>query len=576
MGTNPRIIGDNHVKSVYQALVTSLKQLPIEDYPKTVKETAAFINGLYPEIESVASKFGGPNPDQSKDITLQLKNSEMVSLNLFLIKKGGRIQPKNPGAKSFLAKYFLSEELQRIFNRAFEENYLEFLKELVEEREGTYYDTEKKELKKLVSDYFPKFTEEINLYRDKFLFNLRESCFSLIKDFYNEKSAGFFHAFKAFFMAGDVNIITSYGKGENDVRVEEFAPGKPRFDDIQIYKTGRSTVGIRFGEVALTLRFKFESSPSSSIKLAASYHQFPEEQEIENINGKTIKKLEELISSHVYIPMANSSNAIGKCHEAYAYYYFLKEFPSVSQVDPNECANLMGTYSSALKPEVLEKLHKSTSTIVPAITDKLNQKYGDYTIESIELIPGIYVSDRLNTGDLQLILKMSDGYVTEDISLKAMAKKSGKITTKNPGIGTILGPTYFNAGNMDSIVREVKFKFQSGVLSRTGSLEAIAKGLGLQLNGATQEQLKKGIESLLGKAMMAVTFYEEGISYCKEHSKIDSPVEVLINMPTPIQNTLAWNSGLEKISLRVKFSKGQQHGWSTVKLASEYELKKPD
>lgn len=572
MRKNPRVIGDNHVKLVHQALVKSLNQLSIGEYPKTVRDTVTFINGLYPEIRSVASKFDSSIPDRSKDLTLQLKNNETVSLNLFFIKKGGRIQPKNPGAKSFLAKYFLSEEMQGMFNENFEDHYLDFLKELIESREGTHYITDKKELKKLVLKYFPKFTEEINPCRDKFLFNLRESCFSIIQEFYNKQSPGLLHAFKAFFMTEDVNIVTSYGKSEDDVWVETFDVGSPCFDDIQLYKAGRSTVGIKFGEVALTLRFKFESSPSSSIKLAASYHKFPNEQEIESTNDITIKKVDELLSAHAYIQTSNSSNAIGKCHEACTYYHFLKRFPAVSQVDSDECTRLISTYSSLVKPAVLEKLYRSASTIVPVILEKLNQKHGYYTIESIELIPDIYISDRLNTGDLQLILRVENDYITEDISLKALAKKSGKITTKNPGIGTILGPMYFNSGDMESTVKEVKSKFHTGELDRTGSLEALAYELGMQLTAATQEQLKKGIGSLLGKAMMAVTFYEENVSYCKEHSNIDREVAVLAQVPSVIQNTLAWNDGEETISLRVKFSKGQQHGWSSVKLTSEYQL----
>lgn len=573
MKKNPRSIGDNHVKSVHQALLQSLKSLSISHYPITIRETVSFIRNLYPEVDSVTSKFDDPNPDYINDLTLYLKNGSTVFLNLFRIKKGGRIQPKNPGAKSFLAKYFLSEDMQGIFNKEFERYYLEFLKELVEQIEGTHYITNKRELKKLISSHFPKFTEEINLYREKFLFNLREICFSLLQEFYNKKNVGFSHAFKFFFMVDDVNIITSYGKDENDVQVEKFNPAPPTFKDIELYKTGKSTVGIRFGEMALTLRFKFESSPTSSVKLATSYHEFLKEQEIENINSKTIRKMEKLLDVHEYIETSNSSNAIGKCHEAYAYYYFLKEFPDVIQVDPNQCIELIDKYYSSVKPVTLKKLFSSTSTIVQAITEKLSQKYNGYNIESIELIPDAYIGDRLDTGDLQLVLKVNNDIIVENISLKALAKRNSKITTKNPGIGTILGPTYFNIGSMESVVNEVKSTFNAGKLNHRNSLEILAYELGIKLDGATQEQLRRGIGNLLGEAMMAITIYDEGTSFCKEHSEIDSEVKVLVNVPSTIQNTLVWNNELETISLRVKFSKGQGHGWSSVKLTSEYQLK---
>ncbi|MBY0148726.1 hypothetical protein [Neobacillus niacini] len=572
MGKSPRFSGDQHVKSVYQALLLHIGKNSFDYFPSTVTKTVNFITSQFPNIISVTSKFETSNPDQAKDLTLYLNDNRKISINLFIIKKGGRIQPKNPGAKSFLKKYFLSEKLQLMFNQTFERYYQIFLEKLVEIKEGTHYFSDKRMLKKLVSEYFPKFTETINPYRDDFLYSLRETCFHLLKNTFNERNDGFFNAYNDFFMTEDFNVITSYGKGENDVYVEEFSPGTPQFGDIQIYKIGKSTVGIKYGKVALTLRFKFESSPTSSIKLAASYESFRDVTEIEDMNSKTIQKMMDLISVHQYIHSSNSSNAIGKCHEALTYYYFLKEYPNVFQVEADECVKLMDKYYTSVNPEALEKLYKSTSTVVTVIREKLSEKYIDFKIESVELVPDSYIIDPLNTGDIQLILTVNEEYVIESISLKALAKKSSKITTKNPGIGTILGPTYFNAGNMTHIVNEVKEKFQIGELTHMESLEVLANELGLHLKEATQEQLKNGIENLLGKAIMAVTYYEESISYCKEHSNIDSEIKVYVKKPSLIQNTLAWNDDLETLSLRVKFSRGQKHGWSTIKLTSEYQL----
>ena len=233
-------------------------------------------------------------------------------------------------------------------------------------------------------------------------------------------------------MTGDFNVITFYGKDHNDVSVDEFKPGTPDFGDIQINKIGKSTVGIKFGKIALTLRFKFESKPTSSIKLAVSYESFPDESENENINKITIQKVEDLINAHQCTKDSNDSNAIGKCHEALTYYYFLREFPEIIQVDPEECGSLLAKYSANVKPNTLEKLFTSTSTIVPVICDKLTEKYSHFKLESIELIPDSYLEDPLNTGDIQLILKVNGKYATENISLKAIAKRGGKITTKNP------------------------------------------------------------------------------------------------------------------------------------------------
>lgn len=570
MRKNPRLIGDEHVRSVYQAILDFIKYQPIDHYPQTVIQTVHLITDIHPNIESVESKFNTVNSNKSKDLTLLLDNGEKITVNLFLIRKSGRIQPKNPGAQSLFSKYFLSQQLQEEFNEAFEREYIKYLKDLVSLKIGTHYITNKRELRKLVSNFYPRFSEEINPYRNQLLFSLREISFTLLKNFYNQKDRGFYNAYNEFFMTGDFNIITEYGKRKDDISVYELNPGVPRFNDIKIYKVGKNTVGIKYGEVALTLRFKFESAPRTSIKLAASYDEFPKESEIELVNSNTIKKMMNLLDTHVHFKTSNSSNAIGKCHEAITYSYFLEEYPGIRQVDQDECVKLMDKYYSQLKPRVLEKLYRSTSTIVQVIRDKLAMKYNTFNIEGIELIPESYITNNLNTGDIQLILKVNDEYIFEDISLKAIARKGGKITTKNPGIGTILGPTYFNSGTMKPIVEEVKSKFEIREMDHRESLESIAEELGIQLERASQDQLKKGVESLLGKAMMAVTIYGSNVSYCKDHSEITSPIKVYAKTPSLIQNTLIWNNDLDMISLRVKFSRAQRHGWSTIKLTSEY------
>lgn len=99
--TNPKTIGDNHVKSVQQALLKSLNSLSINNYSQTTKETVTFIQGLYPNIDSVTSKFDDLHPDRTNDLTLYLKDGSITYINLFYIRKGGKIQPKNPGAQSF-------------------------------------------------------------------------------------------------------------------------------------------------------------------------------------------------------------------------------------------------------------------------------------------------------------------------------------------------------------------------------------------------------------------------------------------------------------------------------------------
>lgn len=573
MQSNPRKIGDKHVYLVHQAIILSIKNLPIHDFPKTVRETVLYITKLYPNIVNVTSKFDEENTNTAKDLILYLNDGSTKAINLFLIKKGGRIQTKNLGAKSFFSKYFLSETIQDKFNEKFETYYLEFLNNVVRFIGERSQDSDRRALKRIISEHYPKFTNEIEKYRNILLYKLREDCFTLLKDIYNNKDRGFYHAYHTLFMTDDTTIITRYGKYESSVAVEKFSPSSPYFNVIEIYKNGKNSVGIKFGEIALTLRFKFESGPTSSIKLAVSYETFPSETEIEATNKRTIRKMSLLLDKHQYQKASNQSNAIGKCHEAITYYYFLEYFPSITQVEPNECVDIMSKYYNIVKPEILKAIFHSTSTIVPAIREKLYEKYQDYEIESIELVPDSYVKDRLDTGDIKLILRKNQVYVVESISLKAYAKKNNKITTKNPGIGSILGSLYFDIGDLTPLVNEVKENFLKGELDHRASLEVLAGELGKQLKVASQDQLKKGIESLLGKAMMAVTFYEDNVSICKVHSKIEGIVKVLVRTPTAIQNTLSWNDELEYINLRVKFSKGKNYGWSAVKLTSEYSVK---
>ncbi|MFA9556728.1 hypothetical protein ACERII_05460 [Evansella sp. AB-rgal1] len=573
MKISPRQIGDQHVKSVCEVLRHQLKNEPVPTFPATVTKTVSYIKNLFPNIISVNSKFESENTNHAKDITLYLSNNEVISVNLFLIKKGGRIQPKNPGAKSFFLKYFYSHYLQNEFNNFLEEEYKYFLHRVLNEKLASHYINEKKELKRLVSIHFPKFDESINRHREEFLYKLREKCFTLLKDGFNNKSNGFFNAYNIFFMTEDINIVTMYGKTHNDVTVNEFDPGTPAFSDIHIYKIGKNSVGIKYGKVALTLRFKFESGPTSSIKLAAGYDTFLEDAKRVDVNHSTLGKFEDILNNHNYISTSNNSNAIGKCHEAISYYHLLKEFPFTSQVDPNEAPELLKKYYSFVKTEVIQKLFAATATVVDVIKDNFVEKYNNFKIDSIELVPDSYINDRLDTGDLQIILIVKDNYIVEKISLKALSRKGSKITTKNPGIGTILSSRYFNIGNMDTFVNEVKTKYETGEFTRSESLEYISSELGFHLSSARQEQLKKGIQNLLGEATTIVTFYNDNVSYYKEHTQIESEVKVYVNEPTRIQNTLAWDGDSEKINLRVKFSKGQSHGWSSVKLTSEYLLK---
>lgn len=572
---NPRKLGDKHVIDVHRALLFVLDKKSITVFPKTVRETVNYITNLFPNIISVSSKFEAKNTNTAKDLTLILDDNSVKHVNLFLIKKNARIQMKNLGAKSFFKKYFLAEDTQKGFNISFNKHYIEYLEELVKVNGVKKFSAlNQRELKNIISVNYPRFVSEIEEFRKKFLYNLREEAFTFLKDLYNEKNRGFDFAYHRLFMTEDTTIVTRYGKYESSISVERFSPSSPYFTAIEIYKRGRNSVGIKYGDIALTLRFKFESGPISSVKLAVSYESFPSEAENEVANIRTVREMSALIEDHHSEGAKNQSNAIGKCHEAITYYYFLQYFPNVIQVEPNECVKQLLKYYQLVNYEVLKTLYHATSTIIPAIKNKFFEKYLDYEIESVELVPESYIKNRLDTGDLKLTLRVNNMYKIESISLKAAAKKGGSITTKNPGIGTILGSTYFNIGDFTYKTDEVKEKYLKGQLNHRESLEEISYELGTKLKGAPQYNLKRGIENLLGKAMMGVTFYKDNESFCKEHSQIVNKVVVHTQTPSAIQNKLIWNHGDDSINLRVKFSRSQKYGWSSIKLTSEYKVTK--
>lgn len=573
MRKNPRKFGDRHVYKVNEALSLLINGAKINEYEKTVTDTVFYIVELYPNIKMVTSKFDEANTNTAKDLILHLDDGTNKHVNLFLIKKDSKIQMKNPGAKSFFSKYFLSEAMQELFNQKFEEYYTEFFKNVVKITGEESNAKDNRTLKRVIQNHFPRFTDEIETLRNIFLYKLREAAFTVVKEFYNDKDEGFSHAYHTLFMTDDTTIITRYGKYGGSVSVERFSPSSPYFTAIEIYKLGKNSLGIKYGKTALTLRFKFESGPTSSIKLATSYDVFPSEAKNEAENKKTVRKMTELIDVHKYVGASNQSNAIGKCHEAITYFYFLQYYPDVSQVELNECINLLSKYYHIVEPGALRALLDSTSTIVPAIREKLYDKYSDYEIESIELVPESYIKDRLDTGDLKLILKVDQTYQMESISLKALARKSKRLTTKNPGIGTILGPMYFNVGDLTPVVQDVKDRFGEGEINHRKSLEILAQKIGRELEKAPQVNLRQGIENLLGKAMMAITFYQDNVSVCRGRVAITGSINVLVQTPTAIQTQLVWDNATESINIRVKFSKGQAYGWSTVKLTAEYGVK---
>ncbi|MGE7112128.1 hypothetical protein [Lysinibacillus sp. NPDC047702] len=549
--------GKAHVLKVYESLLNH------KDYP-----TANYIKQLYPNIKSIMNKYQTNHPDQHPDLLITLQNEDVIKINLFTIKGATSIQPKNIGAKSFLSKYFNSEALQKMFNVDLEHELKAFYREIVSQKgQINEYDTITI-LRSKVKHYFPKFTDEINPLRRVFLAQLRDIAFYLLKEAYNAKKGLLEETFQILMMIDSINIVSRYNE-ERIYKVEQWQTQIDFSKPLYIYKKGNDTVGLRIGEHALTLRFKFESSPSTSIKIATSFEYFPENAKVQNENLQSIEAFEKKIEQHVKTSTSNSSNAIGKCNEAIVYYRLLKTNPLLQQVEGSTYQEILTSYSSIVDHDILLQIVESSIVTKEKIEEYLVNKYGEYRLQSIQLVPESYIKDRLDTTDLKIILLANGKYIEEGLSLKAIANKSAKITVKNPGAGQILGPLYFDVGSLVPLLDKLKKQFDLGKKNHRQCLEEISVEFGQAVGNAELNKLQKGLVAILGNATKVITMYKQNDCHILEHSKAIGHVMINQQTPSTIQTTFICNEGELNLSLRVKFSAGKSKGWSSVKFVGE-------
>lgn len=565
-------IGKQHVIAVCSGLRKYLKNDPLVNFSEPVRKTVQYIVDLYPDIQSVIHNYETKHPDLNPNLRLTLQNGETVNVNLFYIKGKASIQPKNLGAKSFLSKYFLSQRLQNQFDAYFIKEYEVYLQTILDVKGYRNVYDQIPTLKKKVHARYPKFEDEINPFRKDFLFRLREYCFQLMKDEFNEGTHGIKHAFYELMMQDTTNIITRYTSENKCLFVEQWKSAIDATQEIQLYKKGNETIGIRAGTEALTIRFKFESGPTSSVKLATSYERFPEEAGVVQKNLQLIKRFESAIGQHQQINKKDDSNAVGKCNEAMVYYRFLLTDPKINQVEDKQFQDLLSTYSPYVQHETLLNMQQSSKKTVEKINEYLQEKYGDYVIDAIQLVPDSYIEDHLDTSDLKIILKVAGKYVEEDLSLKAISKRNVKITVKNPGAGTILGPLYFDVGSLIPLTDRLKKEFQQEQHTHKEVLEIVSAELGKCLQLASQDKLRKGLAAIRGTATTVISNYTADQTLVLAHNVIQGEIEVYPQTPSASQTTLCWHDKQEELSLRVKFGGGQKKGWSSLKLACEYKV----
>lgn len=567
--SNQRHIGDQHVKNVVRACNQQLRNQPIDSASEITLETVKYIFSRFPNVSRIKSKFDFENSDEHPDLIIEEENRRRHEVNLFLVKGTSAIQPKNLGAKSFFTKYFLSHELQKRFNQHIEQEYELFLKRAMDIH-GEEIDV--KIVKKDVKEKYPRFSEEIEPFRKSFLFELREYGFYLLREEYSSEVEKTKHAFDQLLMRSTENIVTRHVGGNKCLCVQSFESKADLDEELHIYKKGQNSIGIRAGEEALLLRFKFESGPTSSIKLATSFETFSYEEDVLQENQRMMKRFEKIIAQHTHVEKKNKSNAIGKVNEAAVYYEFVKQQPSIYQVDSNEGVSTLEDFVSYVSKSELDQILTAAKGTVQSIVNHLQRKFSGYQLDSVQLAAGSYLKNRLDTSDMKVVIVKGTDYEEENLSLKALAKKSARVTSKNPGAGQILGQQYFDVGDLKGLIEDVKQQFEQGHYTHQACLEKVSEEIGSTLENATQEKLRTGLQALLGQSTVVITFYKVSKSMVLEHEHIGSHIRVFKHTPSTIQTTLQWNDGHEELSLRVKFSASQKRGWSSLKLACDYMI----
>ena len=240
---------------------------------------------------------------------------------------------------------------------------------------------------------------------------------------------------------------------------------------------------------------------------------------------------------------------------------------------------MFAKYSPDITATEFEGIRATSVGAVDGLSAFLKEKHGDFKIDSIELVPDAYLDNRLNTADIELVLRVGDKYVTEPISLKAIAKATNTINCKNPGIGQILGNTYFDLRQeeLNGTLEVLKERFINDDAGRSRTLECLSGNIGKQLANAVESEPKKlikGTKALLGSALVVVVYYADNKYAVLEHDFSITKVQVHRDTPSLIQNTLSWSHGGDQVRLRVKFSGGQSHGWTSIKLACAYTFAK--
>lgn len=569
--------GNKHVEQVKDYLINLINGVQVKP-TSSAAATALYLYNKNSTIESVHSKFDFNNPDQHPDLILQLHNKK-IPYHLFKLTTGD-IQPRNLGGKSFLAKYFNELYLQEKFNLRLEALYLAFFKRFIHQRDEYQTLTEyRKEIRKQSITFSTN--DEAREARNDFLFSLRENTIEIFQEVLNDKEKqSVTIGLNELLFNGEAMII-SVEKGSTFTVYEKRCQFSLS-DSLIVYRRGNDSIGFTDGKITLYIRFKFESQPDSPIKLVTS---LTTHHPSSNLNNHLINKFEscwnQLVHSASYVT-SNDPNSVGKVNEALIYHFLIQNQPSVipdgNSTHSRHITNLK-TYGANLKLDTLQKLRLASKTAVEnTLLPVIKENYAEYHIAAVSLTDDAYRLDIKDNSDIKVTLVPLYPHTSNALykelcySLKANAKSNSLPVVKNPGFGTILGADYFRIGETDQVTKELKQLFNEGKLTRNEVLESANQYLATCLSKASIHSLKNGISTIIGEIPTLHTFYEENHATLSEVTTYRDDIIFIPNYPTKINNMLLWNHQKERLIMRVKFSAGESHGWSSLKLACTYKI----
>lgn len=576
MGQTQKTSGDTHTKQVslyLKHLIQNSSSNPSTNDPSWM--TAHFLFTQFPGLTDVQSKFEFSNFDHRADLYLY-QNDRIIPIHLFSLKKTGSIQPKNPGAKSFLDKYFNLPEAQIQLNSIIDQERERLYRYILDQKNLPHLYLSERDLKKQVS--LLQLTQlESKQYRKMILESIRDQCYSILLKLLNTNHTLIFNGFKELSLIEEYKVLSIQDINKS-IHVEMQQQTLKSFHNIYLLKKNTSSIYIYIDDFELELRFKFESSLSSSIKLAtklsSSIHlteQLP--QQFESINNQFLNIFEDILNNHTYVPASNNSNAIGRCNEALLIYRFIKKNPSINIVDAEIIHSTFEKHYGNLNSEMLEQLITCSETTYHSLSVFLKERFGEfYTIQQVQLVADSYVSNKLETADVIFTINHKNTYIEIPLSLKALKKRNSMMTLKNPGVGSILSYHYFDIyDDMQLYIARIKEKYQSDLLTRKEVLSIVSHKITEHLKKASQTSLESGLRNMIGTNTSVISFYQQNMCSIHSYLQVKGPVEVQQTSSTTTR--LSWMSGQEEIRLRVKFSSGASHGWSSLKLSCERLIK---